>query len=319
MEQSYLPSHSFICSGATVIASGACSFVTINQTIELDQLKIEKLWDALNAVDHTTMPYNRVCCALIFYSSYFKLKALESKEYHPITLEIYNEIIKEWTQLSSGNTSKCFEYCICGHEVAYPFFIKNVVNGNVLKMSGDCIKRLCHPIMSEVVDICRKQIKYSGPYKMCAICYIHKVPSLSSSSSQICSTCTAANLSQIKPSFLIAMQYRPCKICGNSSISGDSPDYKDMCLNCYKVKQLEVTVQNVSSVPNDLGAEPTFKQCEKCHQNNIPIADSWKKICVRCYTLSIAIGKVACGKCGLMKVAADKAHIFKNCYTCNQK
>lgn len=295
----FAPSTRFIESVAQKHLDKKCSLITIDQTKLLEADKVKKIWEILETCDATTMPYHRVLSLLIFYSSHFRMKCI-TKNFTPLTADDCFVIQSEWMDLVNCDSLVTqFEYCICGHEIAHPFYVKNTINGNILKMSGDCVKKFCSPVMSDVVNIIRTHRQYRGDFKMCGNCCSHKIP-VAEAWRSICQDCYAMGFRENKVAFGIAMCYRACKECGDLNIAGCEPSYKDMCAPCYKKKMaLEQPKQQEStwSARSDnafLAAPPA------------PIANR------------NSYDKVACQKCGLKKIAQDKAHLFKICYTCNQ-
>lgn len=328
----FLPSQLFVQKSTIKHLDNRCSMNTVDQTQELENRKIEAFWDFLYECDKTEMPYNRLVAAMIFYSATFRMRLL-SKDLSTVTVEEFKSIQGEWTDLVKCDlTLKSFEYCVCGHEIARPFFLRNTLNSNVLKVSGDCICRFGNSLIVEAVKITRENARYTGQFKMCGYCYGHKIPP-NEEWRTVCPDCFRHGFRDVKQAYSIAMFYRICKECGKSAIACNAESFKDTCVTCFKAKNptpSQTPAWSSSASVNDLGSilvsQPinaeVFKKCIQCGIQSIPVSAGWKKKCDACFASSGAAAqtgeKVACQKCGQKKIAADKAHLFKLCFTCNQ-
>src|SRR5437762_3977343 len=104
---------------------------------------------------------------------------LLQQDYSAVTKEEFVNILIEWCDLKSkAKPSLLTDYCICGHEVCQPFYVKNTINSNVIKMGGDCIFAFFPDFMKTVVGIVRDNNRYKGTLKMCGTCYKHKIPTI---------------------------------------------------------------------------------------------------------------------------------------------
>jgi phage FluMu protein Com len=245
----------------------------------------------------------------------------------PLTADELELYVKEWTELVNytGDEHKVFDFCVCGHDTSKPFFIGNTLNGNVLKMSKGCASELLSPLIGDVVGIYNQIRGYKGTYKMCGTCLNFKIPPVDDWK-DICHDCYSRGKRDPIQPYKIAFHYKTCSDCGKLGVNcSGSNSFKTKCPECLK--------NNQSSTVASPGE---FKVCGGCGSSNIPLSESWKKYCDACYkpalssatntnTTSVGTGgqsqtftgqKVKCPKCQLMRIPAEKAHIFKVCYTC---
>lgn len=146
--------------------------------------------------------------------------------------------------------------CACCQYIEIECFIRNKVNGNVIRIGSDCVgKGLNEEVHTEIrkeKDF-MKRIKQGIPF---------------------CEKCTDAHLPVEEgkecpiPPIRVKIPKRLCMTCGIDF--KEKEEWKTKCKECYK-KSL-VNKQNV-------------KLCSKCG-TQFNSCESWKKLCISCYRTS---------------------------------
>jgi hypothetical protein len=147
--------------------------------------------------------------------------------------------IGEWHML--GVVTADFSWCICSHKIQDKYFIKNTINGNILRIGSECIhKFLSDDIKEEARDL-RTQLKYqqkgNSSHRMCSSCKRHSIPIDEESWKTICRTCFKKGVREVES--LALVEGRICIICNRPTIPLDEPEWKTKCRSCYKTVSTE--------------------------------------------------------------------------------
>ena len=55
---------------------------------------------------------------------------------------ILNQAIKEWRLLSVNGLRMTQTACICSHLITLAYYVRNIFNGNILQIGGDCLIKI---------------------------------------------------------------------------------------------------------------------------------------------------------------------------------
>lgn len=323
----YIPIERLMTEAQSVMSS------TVNPLARCDatksQASTEHVW---KLTDPMATPYHRTVAVLVFYSQLVRRRVMSGNT-SILNHNEMAEIMMEWGTLIPFTSPVKFHQCICGHDVAFPIYLTNSVNNNIVKIGLDCMMKFL-PHMQEVARLTLINLTSVNQFKMCGSCFCFKIPPTEQWKT-LCADCYSSNRRIVSLAYKIAFFYKDCVKCGNLSVPGNRS--VPVCEDCRTTETLHPTETsqleyvdtpqvNQLVVGND---GPQMKQCTVCCQLNIPPEESWKSMCKGCYMAkrggncggnsNTSYGdKVACQKCGMKKIAADKAHIFKLCFTCHQ-
>lgn len=288
---------------------------------EESQVWVEKLWEEFGVADKP----QRFEAILCFFSAppcdYRLMK--ENPQYE----EFLNYYLNQWAVYrtkTGGDVDVLGSQCICSQKIQKLFFIKNLQNGNILRVGSDCINKTesanaLTNSFKKMVKLVKNCIGCNKPFpvteltgKCCQNCKDHQTSEFSvcmiclkskaSPGHKRCNQCFEAGRSdwvQIQvidePIDDYLAQARTCKNCPNPVFG---PAWKTVCGTCYAQGQQEKKPAGEAN-----------KNCEKCKQPFFADAD-WKKICPNCYKQNMK----ECSRC--KKSFLPKFPKATLCYPC---
>lgn len=200
----------------------------------------------------------------------------------------FGEAIQEWDEVKSvksvGGT------CLCGHQVEHVITILNYKTGKTATFGGDCVKMFFSDSVIDQVKILRKEEMESSK-RLCCSCLKLKIDKIDPSYKTFCKSCY--NNGEVSPAWKI-LKYRACKDCEAKEIPPSSASYVKQCPDCYaayKASMGECEMCGENKVPPESKKSICYscdkfeekRKCPQCGLNAIPVADTWRKVCGKCW------------------------------------
>lgn len=306
----YIPSQEFM-TAAKLIHCDTTQWCSRSTTTTYAK-STENVWNMLP--DNSTY-LHRIIATIVFFSQSVR-RRLMMENVNMLTSEELDVAIAEWSTVTQHTSNIKLNYCACGHDVAYPIYITNSHNSNVLMCGLECAISL-FPHLKDVIKIMKIQLTTNTSFSMCGSCYGFKIPP-NESWKTVCPDCYNSNKRQVSSAFKTAFFYKDCSICGLLAIPGNK--ITNTCESCRSTNQFDNNSYIDDAQINKLiiGTNGIMmKECTGCKKQNIPPNESWKSLCQSCYSNNSTSNsdKLPCQKCGLKKIPLDKSN-FKLCYTC---
>ena len=276
-------------------------FINLLYSSETDDEKVKSLWTQLYTEQKTTKMDKRLMYVVNHYSS-------PDDIIYPSEEERFKTCKDEWDVISVEEKES---FCICSkNPILHSFYIKNMINGNILRIGSECIRKFSNTKMDHDSAILLKQITYnpensSTKRRFCPGCKKNNI--MPSSEFQICKPCWKKGK---KPESVLYHDGRECESCGRLTIPSSAESWKKKCIDCFRKSQ-ETPKTTTSSKPIS-----SFRICEDCREPTIdPNDPSWKKICGPCYQHKMSSYR-KCETCKKMVIKKDEPDWKKVCITC---
>lgn len=269
-----------------------------------DDPRLKYLWDKLQSEQKTTKMDKRLMYVVNHFSSN------DNNTYSSIE-ERFKICKDEWDVISVEEKKS---FCICSKTpILHSFYIRNIINGNTLRIGSECIRKFSNAKMDNDSEILLKQITYnpensSTKRRFCPGCKKNNI--MPSSEFQICKPCWKKGK---KPESVLYHDGRECESCHRLTIPSFAESWKTKCIDCFRKSQ-ETPKTTSSSTPIS-----SFRICEDCREPTIdPNDPSWKKICGPCYQHKMSSYR-KCETCKKMVIKKDEPDWKKVCITCFKK
>ena len=201
--------------------------IDMTQSFSQWQSQLIEIWDSLQ---DAAMPYRFNQTILRFSES-----------------SVPSEAIKEW-RLSSVNGLRMNQtVCICSHFITLAYYVRNIFNGNILQIGGDCLIKFEGSVSPSTIS----SVPSNETYRSCNNCHKYLIASHEPLWKTLCISCW------LKYQQLIKLKQRPidlrrfCVSC-NAIISDDKPDYYIRCYQCWQQRRLSILHQTSSLIQQSI-------------------------------------------------------------------
>jgi hypothetical protein len=151
---------------------------------------------------------------------------------------VLTEAIREW-RLSSVNGLRTIQtVCICSHMITLAYYVRNIFNGNILQIGGDCLAKF----ECSVTPSTMSSVPSSDAYRSCNNCHKYLIACNEPLWKTLCISCWS------KYVLLQKLKQRPidlrrfCVSC-NAILGDDKPDYHIRCYQCWQQHRLSISHQ----------------------------------------------------------------------------
>jgi hypothetical protein len=160
---------------------------------------------------------------------------------------ILNQAIKEWRLLSVNGLRMTQTACICSHLITLAYYVRNIFNGNILQIGGDCLIKFESSITSNT----RSSVPPSEAYRSCNNCHKYLIACHEPLWKKLCISCW------LKYQLLRKLKQRPidlrrfCVSC-NAILGDDKPEYYIRCYQCWQQRRLSILHQTASLIQESI-------------------------------------------------------------------
>lgn len=180
-----------------------------------------------------------------------------SEEKEDITIAI-----NEWKYKGLGDGLPT--QCICTHRIEEIYFIRNKINGNILRTGNDCIEKVTpySKLGTDIRDISkqaeyRKRHVYKAPqHRMCPSCkwYRIRVKDIDRTHCEVCIENGDINMRS-----MVLIRGRICTVCLRPAI--EQGDETSICERCNRIEK-EVTELGVLEEKSSIAFEEYVEKCD---------------------------------------------------------
>jgi hypothetical protein len=152
--------------------------------------------------------------------------------------------ISEWDPVFIASDIDIIDgFCICSHPIVNAFFYRNRINGNVLRIGNECIKKFGTDKQVKAVNEVnrRKNVetrrKSGEPLRrFCQGCRRHNIMPDKPDFHTLCQKCwrDGKREEDIVTNECDKAFFRKCQGCSKLNIKLSEPEWKKVCLSCYR-------------------------------------------------------------------------------------
>lgn len=114
------------------------------------------------------------------------------------TNKIWVDAINEWS--SDDAELECERtFCICSHTIHYLFYEDNTLNGNIIRVGNECIKKFGNELMKAEAKRLMKNLKYKGDKRECITCHKNVINPEKPQWMTQCMNCWKKNKAELNP------------------------------------------------------------------------------------------------------------------------
>lgn len=263
----------------------------IDMRIEAEDYKVQNVWDAM---DNSRDKSSRFRAVIKYYSTLPTV--IPEEEYDMLAA------MKEWSLFSIAPEEEEEEnkdttiQCICSQYINNPYYVRNKINGNILRIGSDCIQKFGS---SELVMECQEaerqrlyNMRGSGRFRQCAACRKFRVGVKQPEWRKICNSCYKSGV-RVQDDSKQVVGGRECVDCHMAAIPPDKPAYVTRCIGCYRRwKSGELTS----------GQSSQYRWNSSRNTNPIPPNQR--------------AGDRMCSECGVVTIYSDQPAYIRKCRSC---
>ena len=222
------------------------------------------------------------------------------------------DFFEEWKFNGEDHADYDLEYdsvfCICSHLIKKKFYVKNIVNSNILRLGSECIHKFYGGTSVEHdMEEYLKRTKVGGVRRWCGGCERNNIVEDAPSWHTMCKKCYKNGVTDTTSS-TDEFFNRQCDTCSKYVIPKSEPEWKKQCSQCFK---RGVVVEDVEG----------SRQCDSCSKYVIPKSEpEWKKQCSQCFKRGVVVedveGSRQCDGCLKHVIPKSEPEWKKQCSQC---
>lgn len=168
------------------------------------------------------------------------------------------------------NKDVCDTFCICSQLIQNLHFIKNKLNGSILRIGSECINKFLPELKGELKSQQSQTKNKDSDKRQCGVCLKFRISKLKPENVTTCKKCYDEGLRAKRDSIIFYVNGKNCKKCGKCNLRYE--DTREYCFDCSN---------RISGL---------LKDCENCGKEfDIKAGEDWRKICITCYRNGVVV------------------------------